>query len=60
MESERQIAAPRAYAAKAKDETIRLSSSSGGVFSLIAGEVLKEGGVVFGCRMNDSLEAEHT
>ena len=60
LESERQMAAPKAYAAKANDETIRLSSSSGGVFSLVAEKVLKEGGVVFGCRMNDSLEAEHT
>ena len=59
LESERQMAAPKAYAAKANDETIRLSSSSGGVFSLVAEKVLKEGGVVFGCRMNDSLEAEH-
>ena len=41
LESERQMAAPKAYAAKAKDETIRLSSSSGGVFSLVAEIVLK-------------------
>ena len=36
------------YAAKNRDESIRLSSSSGGVFSLIAEKVVSEGGVVFG------------
>ena len=59
LDSSKQAATPKAYAAKANDETIRLSSSSGGIFTLIAEKVLKEGGVVFGCRMNDSLEAEH-
>ena len=35
-------------AAMAKDDTLRLSSSSGGVFSLLAKDVLAKGGVVFG------------
>lgn len=59
LDSSKQAATPKAYAAKANDDTIRLSSSSGGIFTLVAEKVLKEGGVVFGCRMNDSLEAEH-
>lgn len=36
------------YAAKNKDEQVRLASSSGGVFSILAEEVIKQGGVVFG------------
>ena len=36
------------YAAMAKDEILRLASSSGGVFSLLANEVLSKCGVVFG------------
>lgn len=36
------------YAAMAKDDALRLASSSGGVFSLLAGEILTKGGVVFG------------
>lgn len=36
------------YAAKAKDDGLRRISSSGGVFSLLAREVLKKGGVVYG------------
>ena len=36
------------YAAKAKDDELRMKSSSGGVFSLLARAVIAEGGVVFG------------
>ena len=36
------------YAAKAKDDELRRVSSSGGVFSLLAREVLNRGGVVYG------------
>ena len=36
------------YAAKAKDDELRRISSSGGVFSLLAREILNDGGVVFG------------
>ena len=45
-------AAPRTplavFAAKNKDETTRLASSSGGVFSLLAESVLVQGGAVYG------------
>lgn len=47
------------YAGKNKNEGIRMSSSSGGTFYEIAKDVIKDGGVVFGCAMNDRLEAEH-
>ena len=36
------------YAAKAKDDELRRISSSGGVFSLLARQVLGDGGVVYG------------
>ena len=36
------------YAVNAKDDALRLDSSSGGVFSLLAKDVLVRGGVVFG------------
>lgn len=36
------------YAAKAKDTALRLTSSSGGIFSLLARQILAKGGKVFG------------
>ena len=36
------------YAAMAKDDALRFASSSGGVFSLLASDILTKGGVVFG------------
>jgi NAD-dependent dihydropyrimidine dehydrogenase PreA subunit len=55
--------APRApikvYAAKHPDYEVRLKSSSGGIFSLIAEKILDEGGVVFGARFNQKWEVEH-
>ena len=36
------------YAAKAKDDDLRRISSSGGVFSLLARQILSKGGVVYG------------
>ena len=36
------------YAAKAKDDELRLQSSSGGIFSLLARQIIKQGGIVFG------------
>lgn len=44
----------RVYAAKAKSESLRLASSSGGVFSLIAKAVIRKGGLVFGAAFDNS------
>lgn len=41
------------YAAKNKDEKIRLSSSSGGVFTALAECVIDEDGVVFGAKFDE-------
>lgn len=47
------------YAAKHKDERIRLASSSGGVFTAIAESVIDEGGVVFGARFDKDWSVIH-
>lgn len=47
------------YSCKNKDEKVRMQSSSGGVFSLIAESILEEDGVVFGVRLNENMEAVH-
>lgn len=53
-------AMPKAYAAYNLNLEVRLQSSSGGVFSLIAEHVLDQGGVVFGAAMTaDCMGVEH-
>lgn len=47
------------FAAKNKDEKIRIESSSGGIFSLLAEKIINEGGVVFGARFNENWEVIH-
>lgn len=46
-------------AAKNKDKEIQYQSTSGGVFSLISQQVIKEGGVVFGAIFDDKWEVRH-
>ena len=41
-----------AVAAINNDEYVRMKSSSGGIFSILAEEIIKEGGVVFGARFD--------
>lgn len=52
----------RALAAVCKDETLRMQSSSGGIFSLLAQAVLARGGVVFGARFDEQWQVviDHT
>ena len=49
----------KVYAAKNKNEEVRMQSSSGGVFTLMAENVIKEGGVVFGAKFNDNWDVVH-
>lgn len=49
----------KVYAAKNLDEEIRRQSSSGGVFTLLAEQVIQEGGVVFGARFDENWEVKH-
>lgn len=50
---------PIAYAAYNRDEAARLKSSSGGVFTLLAQQVINSGGVVFGARFTDEFQVVH-
>ena len=52
----------RALAAVCQDEALRLQSSSGGIFSLLAEAVLARGGVVFGARFDEQWQVviDHT
>ncbi|SHE83384.1 Coenzyme F420 hydrogenase/dehydrogenase, beta subunit C-terminal domain [Alkalibacter saccharofermentans] len=50
---------PQAYAAINKDEQIRLSSSSGGIFTLLAENAIKDDGVVFGAGYSEKFEVAH-
>lgn len=43
----------KVFAAYNKNEEIRLQSSSGGIFTLLAEETIKKGGVVFGVRFDN-------
>lgn len=50
---------PTSYAAYSKNENIRLNSSSGGVFSLIAENIINNNGVVFGARFDKKFNVVH-
>ena len=47
------------YAAKIKNQNIRMNSSSGGIFSLLAESVIEGEGAVFGARFNDVWNVVH-
>lgn len=51
--------ADKVYAAINPDDNIRLRSSSGGVFSMLAERIILENGVVFGARFDDNWEVIH-
>ena len=57
--TERKNVEPKAYAAFSKDDDLRMESSSGGVFSELADEVLKLGGAVYGASYSDIFEIRH-
>lgn len=48
------------YAAKHNSDDIKLKSSSGGMFTAFAEEILKKGGVVFGAAFNKDWKVVHT
>lgn len=47
------------YGAKNKRDEIRYTSSSGGMFTLLAEQVLAQGGVVFGAELDSDLNVRH-
>ena len=47
------------YAAKNKDIEVRIASSSGGIFTILAEKIISEGGVVFGAKFDEHWEVVH-
>lgn len=47
------------YAVKHRDERVRSQSRSGGVFTALSDDILEQGGVVYGCALNEQFLAEH-
>lgn len=47
------------YAAINPDEVVRMQSSSGGIFTMLAESVIEEGGIVFGARFDEKWEVMH-
>ena len=52
-------AIPKAYAAYNKNEDVRMKSSSGGTFTLIAEYIINKGGAVFGAAFDEELNVHH-
>lgn len=48
-----------AYACRNKNEEVRISSSSGGIFFLLCEEVINRNGVVFGAAFDDNFNVKH-
>ena len=51
---------PKAYAVINQNNSVRMSRSSGGVFSLLAEYVISCGGVVFGAVFNEDFSVSHS
>ena len=51
---------PQAMAVRAKDQALRLFSSSGGVFSLLASDMLEQGGAVCGAVFDENFMVRHS
>lgn len=47
----------KVYAVQSRDEKELMASSSGGIFSLLAHYILDQGGVVFGCKLDENFNA---
>lgn len=50
---------PEVWAAKTPNRSLRMESSSGGVFTLLAEEVIRRGGVVYGAAWNEAFNVAH-
>lgn len=48
------------YAVKNPNESVRMQSSSGGVFTMLAEHIIDEGGVVFGACFDECWEVVHS
>lgn len=50
---------PAAYAAISGDEAMRMESSSGGIFTELAREIISQGGVVYGAAYDETFTVKH-
>lgn len=50
---------PASFACKTKDDGLRKKSSSGGLFTVLASKIIKDGGVVFGAKFDDGWNVVH-
>lgn len=50
---------PKIFAVKHKDNEIRMSSRSGGIFTALSDEILNHKGIVYGCAMDTPYSAMH-
>lgn len=50
---------PKAFISKHKDDSVRLNSRSGAFFVSCSDYILEQGGVVYGCILNDDVKAVH-
>ena len=50
----------KVYAARNRMESVRMSSSSGGVFTALAEEIIRRGGVVFGASFREDGQVVHS
>ena len=53
------ITSVTAYAAKTNEESIRMQSSSGGIFSIIAEKTFKNNGIVYGAAFDENFVVKH-
>ncbi|MCI8485620.1 MAG: 4Fe-4S dicluster domain-containing protein [Clostridia bacterium] len=51
---------PKAYACINKNEEIRMESTSGGIFTLLATAIINKNGVVFGASFDEKFGVHHT
>lgn len=59
-ENKKETASIQAYATYSKNESVRLSSSSGGLFYTIAKQIIENGGIVYGAAFDKNLYLRHT
>lgn len=60
LKEDKEVVSPFAVGGFHKDKRILESSSSGGAFTLFANEIIRRGGLVYGCAMDKNLMAVHT
>lgn len=60
VQAAERVGLPRAWAAWCLDDGTRLSSSSGGLFSMFAEAILRKGGTVFGAAFGKDFMVRHT